>query len=192
MFAGNTPITRAATALGVAAFAMIGSASGSATAAPAATLYTETSLNQPSSLASNLSGSVVAAPPNAGDPLQRWHAHLRTITLSNGQTVDGWQLENAATHRCITDVGADLQVKELACSAAPTAATQQVWQNLKPRQVNGKTYWFWENPTNQRRLQVGIPTSGQLPTFKVIAATKHGSPGSALEKLQLWNENVIS
>lgn len=194
MLLRKTRIAKIAMALGVTAVAVIGSASGSATAAPLApTLYTETSLNLNSSLASNLSGFVVAAPPNPADGLQRWQATARFVTLPNGQTAFGWQLRNGATQKCVADVGANLRVKELGCEAAPGSTTKQVWQTVGGRFVNGKFYWFWENATTHRRLQVtGTVTSGTFPAFTVIASDKRANPGTALENLQLWNEQVVS
>jgi hypothetical protein len=186
-------IAKIVAAVGVAAIAAIGAASGNATAAPAATLYTETSLNQGKSLASNLTGFVVAAPPNASDGKQKWEAPFRVITLPNGQTAAGWQLKNAVTHLCVTDVGADLRVQELTCETAPGSNTKQVWQTVGGKSVNGKFYWFWENATTHRRLKVNpVITDGTFPTFEVTASTNSGNDGTALQNLHLWNEQVVS
>jgi hypothetical protein len=171
---------------GLAAAAVLGLAN-SASAAPAQ--YTETSLNLNSSLASNLSGLVVAAPPNAADGLQRWHATGRTITLPGGGSAFGWQLRNVATQKCISDAGANAQVREVTCETAPGSATKQVWQTTGLKHVNGKLYWFWENATTHRKLKnSGEVTDGKFPTFKVIASTDTFNPGTAREALHLWNE----
>lgn len=182
--------SRIATVAGLtiaAAFGLVNSAS----AAPA--LYTETSLNLNSSLASDLSGFVVAAPPNAADGLQRWQATPRTVTVPGGGSAFGWQLRNGASQKCIADVGANLRVKELGCETAPGANTKQVWQTTGSRFVNGKLYWFWENATTHRRLKVtGDVTNGKFPTFTVIASTDSGNPGTAREALHLWNEKQVA
>lgn len=173
-----------------AAVVMMGSMASASAAGP---LYTETSLNLNSSLASNLSGFVVSSPPNAADPKQKWDATGRTITLPNGQKVFGWQLKNAATQKCVSDAGNNLQVREVTCETAPGGFTKQVWQNLNGRFVNGKFYWFWVNATTKRKLQVsGNVTDGPFPTFTVIATDKNANPGTALENLQLWHEKVVS
>ncbi|MET0135994.1 MAG: hypothetical protein ABW215_20630 [Kibdelosporangium sp.] len=195
MRTAKTRTGKLAATLGMTAVAaLVSVASGSATAAPLApTLYTETSLNLNSSLAANLSGFVVAAPPNASDSLQKWEAAARFVTLPDGQLAFGWQLKNSATKKCVSDGGANLRVKETTCEGSPGSATKQVWQNVGGKSVGGKFYWFWENATTHRRLQVsGQVTDGVFPTFTVIASDQHANPGTALEALQLWNERVVS
>jgi hypothetical protein len=166
---------------GLATAAVLGLAN-TASAAPAQ--YTETSLNLNSSLASNLSGFVVAAPPNAADSLQRWNATQRFV---NGAF--GWQLKNVATQKCISDAGANARVREVGCESAPGSSSKQVWLTTGLKTVNGKTYWFWENATTHRKLKVtGNVTDGKFPTFTVVASTDNPNPGTALEALHLWNE----
>lgn len=187
----STVKTRIAAALSVAAAAVIGLGPSATAAGPA--LYTETSLNLNSSLASNLSGLVVAAPPNATDGLQRWEAIPRTITLPDGQPKFGWQLKNSSTKKCVSDAGNNVQVREVTCEGTPGSVTKQVWQDLEPRLVNGKTYWFWQSATSGRRLQnSGNITAGAFPTFTVIATDKRANQGSALENLQLWTEKRVN
>jgi hypothetical protein len=185
----KTRLARAALALGAAAVTMTGLTAGGAAAAPP--LYTETSLNSASSLATNFTGAVVAAPPNAADGRQRWQAIARYVHFPNGQAIFGWQLKNNATLKCITDIGDNLQVRERDCESAPSPGTKQVWQNTDARSVNGLTYWFWRNLTTTRRLQVDDLTSGALPTFTVIATSERPTQGTALEALQLWNERRV-
>jgi hypothetical protein len=188
----STAKTRIAAALSVAAAAVLSVGGASATAA-GPTLYTETTLNLNSSLASNLSGLLVAAPPNAADGLQRWEAKSFIITLPNGQPRFGWQLKNSTTKKCVSDAGNNVQVKEVTCETAPGSATNQVWQVIDPRTVNSKTYWFWQSATSGRRLQNSSNiTPGAFPTFTVIATDKRANPGTALEALQLWNEKVVN
>lgn len=187
-------IAKIAVTLGVVATAVIGATSGSATGAPAApTLYTETSLNLGKSLASNGLGQVVAAPPNAADNRQRWQATFRSVQLSNGQTVFGWQFKNNSSLTCMTDAGANAWVRLQGCESAPGSNTRQVWLVEGSRVVNGKVYWFYRNATTGRRLQVSQEiTDGTFPTFKVISSNANANPGTALEALMLWNEQVVS
>ncbi|GIJ61277.1 hypothetical protein [Virgisporangium aurantiacum] len=184
-------IVRSLVGFGIATAALGGGLAGTAAAAPATpqaaavVTYTETSLNLGQRLTVSNAGTVIAAPPAAGDAGQRWAEPQRT-TVVGGVTKFGFALQPSDnTTRCITDMGANLRVELRACNGTPA----QVWQWVFGRQVGGLSYMFWINALSGRKLMFDTFTGeGAFPSFTVIASTKNFTAGTAGEACQLWND----
>lgn len=189
------PIVRSLAGIGIAAAALVGGTAGTAAAAPptppvtgsaaAVTTYTETSLNLGKRLTVSNSGTVIAAPPAAGDFGQRWVEPGRSVVVG-GVTKFGYELRPSGNQStCITDVGADLRVKLQSCNGA----AKQVWQWVYERTVAGLNYQFWINAQTGRKLTFETPTGeGPFISFTVIASTRTYNSGTGGEATQLWTD----
>jgi len=179
---------------GIGTAALVGGLAGTAAAAPAApatpqaaaaVTYTETSLNLGRRLTVSNTGTIIAAPPAAGDVGQRWVEPGRVVVVGDVSKL-GFELRPAGnSSTCITDVGANQRVRLQACNGATT----QVWQWIFGRTVNGLNYQFWVNAQTGRKLMFDAPTGeGPSVSFTVIASTKNFNPGTAGEACQLWTD----
>jgi hypothetical protein len=177
--------------IGVATAALFGGLAGTAAAAPATPqaaapiTYTETSLNSAKRLTVSNSGTIIAAPPVAGDFGQRWVEPSRTVVVG-GVSKFGYELRPSGNQgNCITDVGANLRVQLQSCNGA----AKQVWQWVFEREFNGLRYQFWINAQTGRKLMFDAPTGeGPFISFTVIASNKNFNSGTAGEACQLWTD----
>jgi hypothetical protein len=184
-------IVRSLVGIGIATAALGGGLAGTSAAAPATpqaaavTTYTETSLNLGKRLTVSDAGTVIAAPPAAGDVGQRWVEPGRSVVVG-GVNKHGFELQPSGnTTKCITDMGANLRVELKGCNGTPA----QVWQWVFGRQVGGLNYMFWINALSGRKLMFDTFTGeGAFPSFTVIASTKNFNSGTAGEACQLWTD----